>query len=115
LTRIEVLERPFKGYFQSVKYTIQKQSPSGIETAIVGPMAVKAEILRPRDDAVLGVGLNRISGLAWAGEEAVARVEVSTDGGHTWADAAPVGPHAAHSWTLWEYLWEVGRPGEHEL
>src|SRR5262245_5060354 len=115
LRRIEVLDRPFKGYFQSVKYTIQRKSAAGVETAIVGPMSLKAEILRPRENAVLGVGLNRISGLAWAGEESVARVEVSTDGGRTWADATLAGPQARWSWTLWEYLWEVAHPGDYEL
>jgi DMSO/TMAO reductase YedYZ molybdopterin-dependent catalytic subunit len=115
LGRIEVLDRPFKGYFQSTKYTVRRQAPAGHETVIVGPMSVKSEVLRPRDDSVLGVGLNRISGLAWAGEEAVARVEVSTDGGKTWADATPVGPQAPYSWTLWEYLWEVAAPGAYEL
>jgi hypothetical protein len=64
---------------------------------------------------VLGVGLNRLSGLAWAGEQPVARVEVSTDGGRNWSDAALAGPQAAYSWTLWEYLWEVAKPGEYEL
>ncbi len=115
LRRIEVLDRPFKGYYQTVKYTVQRQAAAGVETVIVGPMAVKSEILRPREGAVLGVGPNRISGLAWAGEEPVTRVEVSTDGGRSWADAVLAGPQAPYSWTLWEYLWEAGRPGGYEL
>src|SRR5262245_25577077 len=117
LRRIEVLDRPFKGYYQSVKYTIQQRSGdgAGVETVIVGPMEVKSEILRPRGDTVLGVGLNRLAGVAWAGEEAIARVEVSTDGGQTWGDASLVGPQAKFSWTLWEYLWEVAEAGEYTL
>jgi DMSO/TMAO reductase YedYZ molybdopterin-dependent catalytic subunit len=116
LRRIEVLDRYFKGYYQSVKYTMQRRTSAGIETTIVGAMALKAEILRPREDSVLGVGLNRISGLAWAGgEEGVARVEVSTDGGRSWGDATLAGPQAKYSWTLWEYLWEVAQPGGYEL
>jgi hypothetical protein len=115
LSRIDAIDHPFKGYYQSVKYTIKRQTAAGVETVIIGPMSVKAEILRPRAGATLGLGPNRIAGLAWAGEEPVARVEISTDGGTTWADAALVGPQARYSWTLWEYLWEVGRPGEYEL
>src|SRR4051812_29049918 len=107
LTRIAVVDRPFKGYYQSVKYTIRRQAGSGIETVIIGPMALKSEVLRPRADSVLGVGLNRVCGLAWGGDDPVARVEVSTDGGRDWGEAALVGPQAAYSWTLWEYLWEV--------
>jgi DMSO/TMAO reductase YedYZ molybdopterin-dependent catalytic subunit len=115
LRRIEVIDRSFKGYYQSVKYTIRRQTSSGIETVIIGPMEVKSEILRPRADSVLGVGLNRVCGLAWASDDPVTRVEVSTDGGNTWGEAELVGPQAAYSWTLWEYLWEVAKPGPYEL
>src|SRR5262249_20204689 len=66
LTRIELLPRVFKGYFQSTKYTIQRRRGEAVETGIVGPMSVKAEIVRPRADTVLGLGQNRIFGLAWA-------------------------------------------------
>jgi hypothetical protein len=45
----------------------------------------------------------------------VARVEVSTDGGHIWSAAELMGLRAPYSWTLWEYLWEVAIPGEYSL
>jgi DMSO/TMAO reductase YedYZ molybdopterin-dependent catalytic subunit len=115
LGRIEVLDRPFGGYFQSTKYTVRRVTERGTETVVVGPMAVKSEILRPHAGASLGLGTNRVFGVAWAGEEAVATVEVSADGGTTWARAELLGPHAPYSWTLWEYAWEVGEPGEYVL
>ena len=115
LRRIEVIDHPFRGYFQTTKYTVQRRTAHGLETVIVGPMAVKSEILRPRADEVLGLGTNRLFGVAWGGPEPVARVEVSTDAGHTWKDADLLGPRAAHSWTLWEYLWEVAEAGEYTL
>jgi DMSO/TMAO reductase YedYZ molybdopterin-dependent catalytic subunit len=67
LRRIEVLDRPFQGYYQSVKYTVQRQTAQRVQTEVVGPMAVKAEFIRPQPEAVLGVGTNRLVGLAWAG------------------------------------------------
>ena len=94
---------------------MQRQTARGPETVAVGPMAVKSEIIRPHADEILGVGTNRLFGVAWAGPEAVARVEVSTDGGRSWAEADLIGPRAPYSWTLWEYLWEVGAPGEHTI
>ncbi len=115
LRRIEVVNKPFRGYFQSVKYTYQVKTERGVETEIVGPMMPKSEIVRPRPGEVLGLGGNRVFGVAWAGEESVSSVEVSTDGGDTWSDAAPVGPQAPYSWTLWEYLWEAGSPGEYTI
>ncbi|HXG09728.1 MAG TPA: molybdopterin-dependent oxidoreductase [Gemmataceae bacterium] len=115
LRRIEVVNQPFRGYFQTVRYTMQRRGPDGLETVVVGPMAVKSEMIRPQAGAALGVGMNRLFGVAWAGEEAVAAVEVSTDDGRTWNQAELLGPRVPYSWTLWEYLWEVAEPGEYIL
>lgn len=115
LRRIELLDRPFGGYFQTTKYTVRRRAAGGTETVVVGPMAVKSEVVRPHAGEVLGVGTNRIFGVAWAGPEAVARVDVSADGGRTWAEAELLGPRAPYSWALWEYLWEVADPGDYTL
>ncbi len=115
LRRIEVLNQSFHGYYQSVKYTVRRSTPDGIESVVVGPMAVKSELIRPAEGAELGIGTNRLFGVAWAGEEAVDRVEVSTDGGETWNPAELLGTRSAYCWTPWEYLWEVAEPGEYTL
>jgi DMSO/TMAO reductase YedYZ molybdopterin-dependent catalytic subunit len=115
LRRIEVLDRSFHGYYQSVKYTVQRQTRSGRETVVVGAMAVKSELIRPAAGAELGIGTSRLFGVAWAGEEAVGRVEVSTDGGRSWNDAELLGQRTPYCWTLWEYLWEVGKSGDYSL
>src|SRR5262249_282493 len=92
LRRIEVINEPFRGYFQSVKYTVQRKTERGIETEIVGPMMPKSEMIRPRAGDVLGTGANRVFGVAWAGEDSVSRVEVSVDAGATWMSATLMGP-----------------------
>ena len=115
LKRISALDHTFKGYFQTTKYTVQQRTPSGVETVVVGPMAVKSEIVRPQAGATVGIGTHRIFGVAWAGEEAVDGVAVSTDAGKTWTPGQLMGPSAAYSWTLWEYLWEVARPGSYQI
>lgn len=115
LTRIEAVSQPFEGYFQTVKYTIGRSTGRGMLVESVGPMPVKSEIIRPADHSSLGVGANRVFGMAWAGEQAVAGVEVTTDGGETWRRAELNGPRAAYSWTLWEYLWDVSEPGDYEI
>src|SRR5206468_10203653 len=75
----------------------------------------KSEIIRPRAGSELQPGPTRIAGIAWAGEEPVACVEVSTDGGRSWGGANLVGPQAPFSWTLWEYPWSVEQPGTYPL
>jgi DMSO/TMAO reductase YedYZ molybdopterin-dependent catalytic subunit len=115
LNRIEAVTTPFEGLFQSVKYTNRRSTGRGVPTESVGPMPVKSEIIRPADDAVLGVGANRVFGMAWAGESAVAAVEISVDHGETWHRAELNGPRAPYSWTLWEYLWRVDVPGKYAI
>jgi len=115
LSRLEVVEKPFRGYFQSVKYTVQRRTDRGLEAEVVGPMVPKSEVIRPRPDDVLSLGGTRVFGVAWAGEDPVSRVQVSTDGGVSWRDATLLGPQAGYSWTLWEYLWEAASPGEHTI
>lgn len=115
LTRMEATDKPYDGYFQTVQYTVTRQTERGSQREIVGPMVVKSEILRPQAGARLGVGTHRVFGIAWAGEEAVRAVQVSTDGRATWADAHVIGPCLPYSWTLWEYLWETAGPGNYAL
>jgi hypothetical protein len=86
-----------------------------LDTVVIGPMEVKSEIVRPAEGATVGVGMTRVFGVAWAGEEAVGGVEVSTDGGRNWAAAELLTPPAKYCWSLWEYLWEVAREGEYTL
>jgi DMSO/TMAO reductase YedYZ molybdopterin-dependent catalytic subunit len=115
LSRIEAVGSPFQGHFQTTKYTIKHRTGGGVRTDVVGPMPVKSEIIRPTENSVLGIGANRLFGMAWAGEHAVEAVEVSVDGGASWQRAELQGPRAPYSWTAWEYLWEAAAPGDYTL
>jgi len=77
-----------------------------VNSLIVAPTA---GVVTPDGGAVT------IRGLAWAGDETVTGVEVSTDGGQTWAEAALVGPDPDRfAWQRFRYEWEP-EPGEHTL
>jgi hypothetical protein len=115
LTKLEATRVPFRGYFQTVKYTIKRRAGGDQQTVPLHEMAVKSEIVRPFAGEAMGLGKQRVFGLAWAGEEAVAKVEVSVDGGRSWLAAEILGPSAPYSWTMWEMLWKVEQPGEYQL
>ena len=55
-----------------------------------------------------------VSGISFSGERGIKRVEVSTDGGKTWADAQLRPPTGAHTWVLWTYPWKP-EPGTYTL
>jgi len=51
-------------------------------------------------------GFYEISGIAWSGAGHIRRVEVSTDGGATWADAALPGEERPKSLVRFRLPWE---------
>lgn len=118
LTRISVVERPFRGYFQTADYTFwETRGELPIELLPVGAMEVKAEIARPAlRELVPADSVVRVHGAAWAGESEVARVEVSTDGGKKWQTANLKGEQALYAWRLWDYQWKTPREeGRHVI
>jgi DMSO/TMAO reductase YedYZ molybdopterin-dependent catalytic subunit len=116
LTRLEASPQPFRGYFQTIKYTIKQTGADGRpEIVPLQKMAVKSEIVRPFAGEALGLGKQRVFGLAWAGEESVAKVEVSTSGGQSWHEAELLGPGAPYSWMMWEYVWNAREAGSFEI
>ena len=55
-----------------------------------------------------------VQGVAWAGDDAVTGVEISTDGGETWHDAELFGPTYTGAWRLFRYDWKPA-PGNYVL
>jgi DMSO/TMAO reductase YedYZ molybdopterin-dependent catalytic subunit len=47
----------------------------------------------------------RLRGRSWSGKGAIARVDVSTDGGQNWYAAQLRGPNLPNAWTCWELPW----------
>lgn len=115
LRAMRVIDENYPGYFQTSKYTIDQVTAAGKRRVPLGPGIVKSEILQPAADATLNRGTNRIAGIAWAGEQRVERVEVSTDGGRTWQNAKLKGLQQPYSWCQWEYLWNVTTPGDYTI
>lgn len=108
LTRIVVTDRPFQGFFQTLHYTCFDRY-RGLPTLVpITEMEVKAEIARPaRNEVVPAKTTYRIHGAAWAGESEATKVEVSTDGGTTWAEARLLDKAVPLSWRFWEYDWQT--------
>jgi DMSO/TMAO reductase YedYZ molybdopterin-dependent catalytic subunit len=74
LTRLDASPVPYPGYFQTVKYTIKRIGNGSQETVPLAEMAVKSEIVRPFAGEALGLGKQRVFGLAWAGPRSCARL-----------------------------------------
>lgn len=96
LRRINVMSEPIMAKDETSKYT--DLQPNGEALMFTFPMGVKSVVTSPSGNSSMqGPGLYQVSGIAWSGSGSIRRVEVSADGGRTWADAAldePVLPKA---------------------
>jgi DMSO/TMAO reductase YedYZ molybdopterin-dependent catalytic subunit len=115
LRRLIVTDRPFLGYFQTFMYSTWERRHGLPSLVPVTGIQVKAQFARPSPFEVVPKGTKyRMHGAAWAGESDVAKVEVSDDGGKTWAGAKLLGETVRHAWRFWEHDWRTpGRPGRH--
>ncbi|WIV67024.1 sulfite oxidase [Natrialbaceae archaeon AArc-T1-2] len=59
-------------------------------------------------------GTVEVLGVAWAGDDDVTTVEISTDGGETWETGRFLHPPVPNAWRTFRYLWEP-EPGAYTL
>jgi DMSO/TMAO reductase YedYZ molybdopterin-dependent catalytic subunit len=112
LRRVELLEREERSH----PYVRRVNSFFGIrEAEPVTAMQVKSVFTRPQDGAILMKRRFILRGMAWAGENRVAKVEVSVDGGTTWHTAALEAVPVEYSWLPWSFDWKVPHAGEYTL
>jgi sulfane dehydrogenase subunit SoxC len=87
LRTIKVMDRPAMTRDETSKYSDLNEE--GIATLFTFPMGVKSLITSPSHGFTMGpAGTYQLSGIAWSGSGKIRRVEVSADGGKSWADAA---------------------------
>jgi DMSO/TMAO reductase YedYZ molybdopterin-dependent catalytic subunit len=106
LSRIVITAKPYQGYFQTVDYAYWTHR-DGLPTRVpITELQVKAQIARPAMAEVIPAGAPyRIFGAAWSGRSDIVKVEVSTDGGQTFAPARLLGKRIANAWRRWEFPW----------
>jgi len=104
LTRVEVSQEPFPGYFQRERYVAVK---SNGERRVITRMRVNSKILRPLDGEAIRAKVYRVEGVAWAGERRVSKVELRFDDGGHW-QLAELGQSTARMvWVPWSYTWVI--------
>jgi DMSO/TMAO reductase YedYZ molybdopterin-dependent catalytic subunit len=118
LSRIEFLDEPFAGYQQSWSYRVrQSEDEEGVPLGRMQPRSLLVPPGIPEflsRDRTVEAGEVAVEGRAWSGLAPIASVEVSDDGGSTWASAELEPPGEPWAWRGWSYRWDA-EPGEHLL
>lgn len=103
LTGIEIMDQDYYGYWQERGWS---------DSADIVTMS---RIDTPgRNEKYRGGDINSISGIAFSGDQGISRVEVSQDGGKSWAPAELKEALSSYTWVLWVYSWEPS-PGKYNL
>ncbi len=103
VTRITLVRGEFLGFWQTKGWTN------------LGAIRTIAIIATPAHDTVVA-GPVTIGGIAFAGDRGISRVEVSTDGGETWAPATlKTPPLSGLTWVLWTFDWTPPGGGSHRI
>jgi DMSO/TMAO reductase YedYZ molybdopterin-dependent catalytic subunit len=119
LSRVTAVDAPSDGYQMRQAYRLRHED--GDDGEPVSRMAPRSLMVPPgipeflSRSRVVPAGPCELTGRAWSGEGEIVGVDVSVDGGATWAPAelgdASLGRWA---WRPWRFDWDAV-PGEHEL
>ncbi|HTP36642.1 MAG TPA: sulfite oxidase [Candidatus Acidoferrales bacterium] len=117
VTRLTAKVEMSSGFFMNPGYRYPKYArPPGApaipaELEVIEGMPVKSTLTAPEDGAKTAIGPLMIRGFAWAGENAIERVDVSTDGGARWQAAELSTQKLPFAWRLFTLKWTPAAPG----
>jgi sulfane dehydrogenase subunit SoxC len=104
LRRLYAVDEPYMVRDETAHYT--DSMPDGTARIFTFLMEAKSLITFPSGGQQLkSPGFYEITGLAWSGRGRIDRVEISTDGGATWADAALQEPRLPIAFTRFRFPW----------
>ncbi|TMB67812.1 MAG: sulfite oxidase, partial [Chloroflexi bacterium] len=111
LRSITVVTRAFRGYQQEPAYHVTSSWDElgepvtrMLPRSLMVPPGIPDFLPRTRR---LPLGACILEGRAWSGRGSIVRVEVSADGGHSWADAQLGGGGGEFAWQSWRHVWHA--------
>jgi DMSO/TMAO reductase YedYZ molybdopterin-dependent catalytic subunit len=115
LKRITVRERPYEGFFMDKVYRVFQKGQDPATGKVATGIKLKSFFTQPLPGERRPAGTIVFLGTAYAGEDRVAKVEVSTDAGASWQPAECIGPDAPYAWRQWQFVWEAATAGRHTV
>ena len=116
LSSLRVLDREFDGFWVSTayRYPVKRVAPGAAvdpkDMAPVAGLAVKSLITQPLEGSTHAPGEIAVGGFAWAGENDISGVDVSTDQGATWQPARLTGESARYTWRRFASSFTAAKP-----
>ncbi|HEY0580452.1 MAG TPA: molybdopterin-dependent oxidoreductase, partial [Candidatus Nitrosocosmicus sp.] len=115
ITEIELVDKTYEGFWQRKGWT--NNMNTNIYSSIVTPGNQQIRNRFPHlisDNFAIGK-TSPISGVAYAGDRGISKIEVSTDGGNTWKSAIVKEPLSKYTWVLWTTAFTPKVTGEYQI
>jgi DMSO/TMAO reductase YedYZ molybdopterin-dependent catalytic subunit len=122
LDEITVLDKPFDGFWMAKAYRVPnnpdaQEAPKDLakDTVPITAMSCRSLFVAPEPGEALKAGAEyEVQGLAIDGGKGITKVEISADGGKTWAETKLDPEIGKYSWRRWRHAWKP-TAGQHKL
>ncbi|MEO8289235.1 MAG: molybdopterin-dependent oxidoreductase [Chloroflexota bacterium] len=104
LNSIELVNSDYRGYWQQPSQGWSDPAPVNTMSKIDYPVGGSLKLEQ-----------QTLSGIAFAGDRSISKVEISTDGGKTWNDAYVKPKLSGTSWIVWAYDWTPLQAGKYTV
>jgi hypothetical protein len=122
ISDIQVLDKPFEGYWVKSAYRIPKpgqvDKPGALakDTVPINRLLVRSFFVTPKENSTVAVGqATMLDGIAFDGGSGIKGVEISEDGGKTWNNTSLGEDHGTYSFRRWRYSWTPQQAGDYRL
>lgn len=119
LRQITVQSEPFRGFQNAEAYRIVTEADEeGEPVTRIRPRALLVPPGHPdfmSRNRFVDQGVHELTGRAWSGQAPVVRVEISCDGGDSWAEAKLGAVVGRWAWTGFTFSWDAVEPGVYQL
>jgi DMSO/TMAO reductase YedYZ molybdopterin-dependent catalytic subunit len=116
LTSLTVIDKDSDSFWvaSAYRYPTKRVAPgAAVDARDMVPLtglSVKSLITQPAHGATIAPGRVAVAGFAWAGENDITKVEVSSDSGASWQPAKLVGEQARYTWRRFEFDFTATKP-----
>ncbi len=119
LERIEVIDKPFDGMYQTSHYVNKRATGSDGDMAWqpepITTIPVKSIVARVERDYHATGNVYQVSGVVWGGDTPIQSVDINIDGEDRWHGAIRESHDHPFAWTRWSYRWMNPRSKVHTL